>query len=162
MDPTNKDPDKVLSLGAEPYLEGLAHLDDIRPYNLAFPTPVLHFPLSSPAEQVMLHFLLGGIWYYIEIGHKPLPQSMHGGNILLFHLPQAMYSSTRRKVEYSNHPRHSRVSRHACEPHVNQLRDIEATMEVSTSRYGCWKNHSGRVDCLENALQVASSGDLLD
>ena len=35
-------------------------------------------------------------------------------------------------------------------------------MEVSTGGDRCWEHHSGRVDCLKNALQVALSSDLLD
>ena len=110
----------------------------------------------------MLHVLLGDIWYHIEIGHKFVPQCMNGRNILLFHLPQTVYSSLRRETEYSNHTCHCRISRYAREPHVHQLRDVEATMEISTGGYRCWEHHTSRVDCLENALQVASSSDLLD
>jgi len=35
-------------------------------------------------------------------------------------------------------------------------------MEVSAGGYRCWEHHSGCVDCLENAFQVASSSDLFD
>jgi hypothetical protein len=35
-------------------------------------------------------------------------------------------------------------------------------VEVSTGGDRCWEHHSSCIDCLENALQVASSSDLLD
>ena len=110
----------------------------------------------------MLHFLLGDIWYHIEMVHKFVPQCVNGRNILFFHLPQTMYTSLRREVEYSDHPCHRRVARHARESHIHKFRDIEATMEVSTGGDRCWEYHSSCVDCLESALQVASSSDLLD
>jgi len=83
-------------------------------------------------------------------------------DILHLHLSEPGKRLPTRQLVNADHTCYSHISWHIAEPGLNQLGDVQRAMVVPTCGYGGGDDDSSCVDGLEDAFEVALTGDFFD